>query len=222
MPKRSYGEYCGLAAALDLLGERWTMLVIRELLMGPKRFTDLLNGLPGVGTGLLTQRLRELEDANIAERAVLPPPAASVVYQLTADGEQLRTPLLELTRWGMRRLGAPTSEIHVSARMLAFAVAARFNPRTSPAADGTYELRVDAEVFQFTIGDGQIELHAGQTSPPRAVITADMPTLIAINNGSVSLTEALSTGSLTVEGEAAATAQLATVFELGPIGPAAP
>jgi DNA-binding HxlR family transcriptional regulator len=214
MAKRSYNEYCGLAAALDALGERWTMLIMRELLMGPKRFTDLLNGLPGIGTGLLTQRLRELEDANIAERAVLPPPAASVVYQLTADGEKLRTALLELTRWGMRRLGPPTPDQHISTNQLAFAVAARFNPTSSPTVDGTYELRVESQTFQFAIDNGHIEIHSGRVNTPRAVLTTTMANLVAFNNGTASVEEALGTGSMTVEGDASAIGHLVAAFDL--------
>lgn len=214
MTKRSYGEYCGLAVALDLLGERWTMLIVRELLMGPRRFTDLLNGLPGIGTGLLTQRLRELEDANVAEKTVLPPPAASVVYQLTTEGARLRTALLELTRWGMHRLGAPSADHHVNTRLLTFAVASRFNPRTSPAVDGTYELIVEGQAFQFKIDNGLIEIHIGRTELARAVITTDMSTLIAVNNGTVSVTDALGNQSMIVQGDPDAIELLAAAFEL--------
>ena len=214
MAKRSYDEYCGLAVALDLLGERWTMLIIRELLMGPKRFTDLLSGLPGIGTGLLTQRLRELEEAQVIEKAVLPPPAASSVYQLTADGETLRSTLLGLTRWGLRRLGTPTEGQTANVNMLAFAMSARFNPRSSPAADGTYELRVDGSTFQFTIDTGTINIQAGPAQRAKAVITTDMTTLIAVNNGSATLSDAVNSATLTVDGDADVIAALATAFEL--------
>lgn len=216
MAKRSYDEYCGLAVALDLLGERWTMLILRELLMGPKRFTDLLGGLPGVGTGLLTQRLRELEDAQVIEKAVLPPPAASAVYQLTADGEALRSTLLGLTRWGLRRLGTPVEGQTANVNMLAFAMAARFNPRSSPGADGSYQLRVDDSVFQFTIDDGDIQFEAGPTQRPLATISTDMATLIALNNGSTTLSEAVSGQNMVVEGDPAIIATLAEAFELAP------
>ncbi|GAS90253.1 winged helix-turn-helix transcriptional regulator [Mycolicibacterium brisbanense] len=217
MAKRSYDEYCGLAVALDLLGERWTMLILRELMMGPKRFTDLQVGLPGIGTGLLTQRLRELEDATVIEKAVLPPPAASTVYQLTADGEALRAPLLGLTRWGLRRMGTPTEGQTANVNLLAFAMAARFNPRSSPAADGIYELRLGDSTFQFTIADGDIQIQSGHAQHALAVITTDMATLIAINNGAATLNDALSDQTLTVEGDPAAIASLADAFELTPV-----
>ena len=97
--KRSYGQYCAVARALDLIGERWTLLLVRELLLGPRRYTDLLRGLPGIGTNLLADRLRELESAGLVARRTLPPPASSSVYELTPLGEGLRATVLELGRW---------------------------------------------------------------------------------------------------------------------------
>lgn len=220
MAKRSYDEYCGLAVALDLLGERWTMLIVRELLMGPKRFTDLLAGLPGIGTGLLTQRLRELEEAAVIEKAVLPPPAASTVYQLTADGQMLRPALLGLTRWGLRRLGTPAEGQAVNTNLLAFAMAARFNPRSSPAADGDYELRIDDKAFHVAIANGDINIHAGRAHQARATISTNMTTLVEINNGSTTLAEALASQSLVVDGDSDAIINLANAFELNaPVSP---
>src|SRR5436190_20653972 len=98
--KRTYGDRCGVARALDLLGDRWALLVVRELLLGPKRFTDLRAGLPNVGPDVLAQRLRELEAAGIVRRATLPPPAASKVYELTSRGGELEPVVLALGRWG--------------------------------------------------------------------------------------------------------------------------
>ena len=96
---RSYGQFCGVAHALDLVGERWALLVVRELVLGPKRFTDLAAGLPGIGTNILTARLRELEQTGVVERRVLPPPAGSTVYELTPYGRELEPVLLALGRW---------------------------------------------------------------------------------------------------------------------------
>ena len=104
MAKRSYGQYCALARAFDVLGERWTPLLLRELAIGPRRYADLLEGLPGVSPSLLTQRLRELEEDGIVQRSYLPPPAARAVYELTDDGVGLATALVPLARWGARRL----------------------------------------------------------------------------------------------------------------------
>src|SRR5437660_12010745 len=104
---RSYDQYCAVARGLDVSGDRWTLLIVRDLLLGPKRYKDLLSGLPGIGTNLLADRLKELEGAGLIERAVLPPPAGSTVYQLTERGLALEPVMIALGRWGARCLGAP-------------------------------------------------------------------------------------------------------------------
>src|SRR5690606_18555587 len=100
MTTRSYNQYCGLAYALDLVGERWTLLIIRELMAGPRRFTDLFHGLPGISTNLLTERLKNLEQYELIHRRTLPPPAATTVYELTPLGRSLETVLIEMGKWG--------------------------------------------------------------------------------------------------------------------------
>src|SRR6478609_1913478 len=100
MSARTYGQLCGLARALDVLGERWTLLLIRELSRGPKRFRDLLTNLPGIGTNLLTARLKSLESDGVIRRTLLPPPAGVHVYELTARGRALEQPLQQLALWG--------------------------------------------------------------------------------------------------------------------------
>src|SRR5438093_5029966 len=110
MPQRSYGQYCPLAKTLDLVGERWTLLLVRELALGPRRFTDLQTNLPGIGTSMLSSRLKHLEQHGIAERTRLPPPAASAVYELTTHGLGLWRALLPLVRWGTRLLGERTPD----------------------------------------------------------------------------------------------------------------
>jgi DNA-binding HxlR family transcriptional regulator len=185
MAKRSYQQYCGLAVALDLLGERWTPLIVRDLLVGPKRFTDLLERLPGIGTGLLSQRLRELENAGVIEKATLPPPAASTVYRLTADGETLRPVILGLIRWGSKRLGTPTAGQRVDPESLALGLAARYEPDKGADAEGVYGFVVDGRSFLLRIADHQIVIVAERAERPRAVITTDSATLIAINSGAV-------------------------------------
>jgi DNA-binding HxlR family transcriptional regulator len=106
MSSRSYSQFCGVAAAMDVLGERWAALVVRNLLDGPQRYTDLLNGLPGVSTDMLASRLNELERVGVVQRSVLPPPAASKVYELTELGRELEPVIHALARWGIRRLVA--------------------------------------------------------------------------------------------------------------------
>lgn len=105
MGERSYKQFCSIARALDIVGERWTLLIIRDLVLSPRRFKDLLEGLPGIGANLLTTRLKKLEKHGIVERAVLPPPAGTAVYQLTALGSKLEPVILELTKWGLNVIG---------------------------------------------------------------------------------------------------------------------
>src|SRR5688572_17754350 len=107
---RRYDQYCPIAHALGLVGERWSLLLVRELMEGPKRYTDLVAGLPGIGTNILAARLRDLEAGGIVEKRKLPPPAASTVYELTQYGRDLRPVIHELARWGIRSLGPPPAE----------------------------------------------------------------------------------------------------------------
>ena len=107
---RGYGQYCGLARALELVGSRWTLLIVRELLAGPKRYTELAQGLPGIPSNMLSSRLREMEDGGVVERALEPRPSASVVYTLTAYGQELEGPMTALGLWGVKSLAPPTSD----------------------------------------------------------------------------------------------------------------
>ena len=107
---KRYDQYCPVAHSLDLVGERWSLLVVRELMEGPKRYTDLVDGLPGIGTNILASRLKDLEAGGIVQKTKLPPPAASTVYELTPCGHDLRPVLHELARWGARTLGPPPLE----------------------------------------------------------------------------------------------------------------
>src|SRR5947209_6790027 len=110
MSKRSYNQYCAVARALDVIGERWTLLIVRELLTGPKRFKDLLEGLCGIGTNLLAARLKDLEGQGVVWRTSLPPPAGSKVYELTELGRSLEPVVVALSRWGLKLLDAPSEE----------------------------------------------------------------------------------------------------------------
>ncbi|MFF0613845.1 winged helix-turn-helix transcriptional regulator [Nocardia tengchongensis] len=214
MAKRSYNQYCGLAVALDLLGERWSLLLLRNMLLGPQRFKDLLDGLPGIGTALLAERLKQLEAAGVITRATLPPPAASAVYQLTADGEELRPLLVGLARWGLARLGAPTEQQFIAPDLLALGLQARFEPDSAETAAGVYELRISERSYRVDITENGIGIHAGAVDAPQVSIVTDTPTLVAINSGTLSLTQALGAGTLTVDGDLEAVPALARAFGL--------
>ncbi|GAA2156505.1 hypothetical protein GCM10009844_44830 [Nocardioides koreensis] len=165
MSKR-YEQYCPIAHALDLVGDRWALLVVRELMHGPKRYTDLVEGLPGIGTNILAARLRDLEQADVVTRRTLPPPAASKVYELTDYGRELRPAVRELALWGARSLGPPTPESGLFEGWMANAmdiVLAHLAP------SGRFEFRVDAEVASLVDG----EVRRGPVDDPDVVVEAD-------------------------------------------------
>ena len=142
MAARNYGEYCGLTRALELVGERWALLVIRELLPGAKRFTDLASGLPRIPSNVLSGRLKELEQAGIVERRVLPRPSGAVVYELTGSGRELDPIVLQLARWGNRWLGAPQEGDSVSPASLMLGLRANFRPEAADDLRAAYEVRL--------------------------------------------------------------------------------
>src|SRR5260370_31204980 len=140
--RRSYDQYCAIARGLDVIGERWTLLLIRDLLLGPRRYSDLLTGMPGIGTNLLADRLRELEAAGLLERAVLPPPAGSTVYQLTEAGKNLEPVVISLGRWGSQFLGSPKKTDIMVPRAYFVAMRGVYNPQAAAGLTQTYEVRI--------------------------------------------------------------------------------
>lgn len=177
---RTYGDPCGIARALDLVGERWALLVVRELLLGPKRFTDLRAGLPNVGPDMLAQRLRELEQAGVVRRDHLPPPASARVYELTDSGCELEPVVLALGRWGSRApLPPERGELGVDALVLALKTL--FDPRRAGRLTGkTFELRLDDSVFALRIGETDVEAARGPAADPLATIAGEPGVLQAV------------------------------------------
>ena len=165
MAKR-YDQYCPMAHALDLIGERWSLLVVRELMHGAKRYTDLAEALPGIGTNILASRLRELESCGIVVRRTLPPPAASKVYELTEYGRELRSAMRELALWGARSLGPPSTEDELFEGWLANALDIVLAPIAPP---GRFEFRVGEEVASIVDGVAQ----PGAIAAPDVVVEAD-------------------------------------------------
>jgi DNA-binding HxlR family transcriptional regulator len=197
--KRSYDDPCGIARALDLVGERWALLVVRELLLGPKRFTDLRAGLPHVGPDVLSQRLRELEQAEILRRRTLAPPAASKVYELTPRGAALEPVILALGRWGS---GAPFPADHGSLGVDAFALALKtlFDPAAAASVSARVALHVSGEPIAASVAEGRLELVRGEPAAPDLTLTSDTGTLAAILWHSGSFDEALASGKITIDG----------------------
>jgi DNA-binding HxlR family transcriptional regulator len=180
---RTYGQYCGLAKALDLVGERWALLVVRELVLGPKRFTDLLDGLPGVSTNVLATRLRGLERAGVVERKVLPPPAASAVYQLTGYGRALEPSLAALGRWGAASLGGREPGQALRSHWLALALKAFFHSEEAAGVTRAYEVRLREGAFGFAVTDGALEVAPGAAAEPHLVLEADDEALVGVLAG---------------------------------------
>ena len=198
MARKAYGQYCPVAHALELVGERWALLVVRELLSGPKRYTDLADGLPGIGTNILAGRLRDLEDAGVIQKRRLPPPAAVSVYELTPYGEELREPLYALGRWGARSLGPPTAEDKLAPGWLVNAVRATCR---GCVTDKVYELRADGESVTARFEDDELVVENGSSADADTVIETDPATLFCIASGQVAIREALRSKAVKVSGD---------------------
>jgi DNA-binding HxlR family transcriptional regulator len=167
---RSYGQFCGFARALELVGERWALLVVRDLVLGPKRFTELRRGLPRIPTNILSARLRELEEAGIVRRRVLPRPAAGVVYELTEYGQDLEDVVLRLGLWGARSLGIPRPEDIVTTDSLILALRATFLPEAARELRAGYELRLGEIVVHARVDHGTLEAGEGPLAGADLVI----------------------------------------------------
>lgn len=175
MAKR-FDQYCPVAHALSLIGERWALLIVRELLRGPKRFTDVERGLPGIPTNILSSRLRDLEAAGVLEKRKLPPPAASTVYELTEYGQGLEEAVYALARWGARSLGPPKPDDELYEDWGLNAFRAIFNPGAAEGLNETYEIHVDDDVFTAKIVDGTLEPSCGAAASPHLVVWTDKET----------------------------------------------
>ncbi len=180
MPKkRSYSDPCGVARALDVIGERWALLVVRDLLLGPKRFTDLRASLAGIGPDVLAQRLRELEESGLVRRDTLAPPAASRVYRLTPRGAALEPVVVELGRWGSQA-PFPTEHGELSPDSLALALKTTFRPDAAGALALSVALTLDGQALESRVGGGQFALTRGTPSQPDLAITAETGALTQV------------------------------------------
>ena len=177
--KRTYADPCGIARALDVVGERWALLVVRELLLGPKRFTDLRAGLPHLSPDVLAQRLRELEQAGVVRRDKLPPPAGSRVYELTEWGRGLEPVVLALGRWGSRRAPFPSDPGELGVDSLVLALKTLFDPGGADGLDGSFELRLGEQTFEARVDNGRLDVSRGPAADPDATIAAAPGTLQA-------------------------------------------
>jgi DNA-binding HxlR family transcriptional regulator/putative sterol carrier protein len=217
MPEHRYHQYCGLARALDVVGDRWTLLIVRELMPGPRRFTDLIDGLPGISRNLLTERLRTLERDGIIARQELPPPAARQVYELTDDGRDLADATVPLVAWGAGRLGDRKPTESFRARWAALAMATFANREAAKGVSETYQYLVGRSAFHFIVDDGSIQLHDGRAQDPAVVLTTDEETWADIASAKITASSAAATGALTVAGDPKAAKRLGKIFSRNPV-----
>jgi DNA-binding HxlR family transcriptional regulator len=219
MSKR-YDQYCPVCHALGLVGERWALLVVRELLQGPKRYTDLLEGMPGIGTNILAARLRELEAGGVVQKRKLPPPAASTVYELTEYGRQLEEPLYALARWGARTLGPPGKGDELAHDWGLSAFAALLSPEAARGVTETYVLRLPDETYNVELVDGRLQVTSQPADAPDLDAELGMETLYGLASGDLAPRDALDQGLVRLAvGKPAMLERFFTIFSFAPREP---
>jgi len=192
---RSYKQYCAIAKALDVVGDRWNLLIVRELLLQRAcRYTDLQNGLPGIATNLLAERLRELEREGIVAREEAPPPIAATLFRLTPRGQQLDATLFELGRWGAPLMTEPDEHDAFRGHWLAFPISFLVSDRTPDQPPVTIELRTGGDTITVETGDGKVHTHLGAAEKPDLILTGPPQPLLGVLTGQVNLTTARDRG----------------------------
>lgn len=215
-PGRSYHQYCSVARALDLVGERWTLLLVRELVLGPKRFKDLLEGLPGIGTNLLANRLKDLEAEGIIRRRVLPPPAGSTVYELTKLGQGLEPVIFALGIWGRQFLNPMREDDVVNPAWFMVSLRATFHPEASTDIRQSYHLVVDGREFMVRVNRGSFTVRQEAESDADVSVTTDLRTLIALLRYAIAPEVALGEERVTLHGDADAFRRFVELFAWQP------
>jgi DNA-binding HxlR family transcriptional regulator len=192
---RSYDEYCAIAKSLDVVGDRWTLLIVRELLLrGACRYTDLRNGLPGIASNLLAERLRELERAGVIAREDAAPPIATTLFHLTPRGEQLRPALDGLIRWGVPLMTQQKPDDAVRSHWLVWALELMLTDREPEAFPLTLELRTGDEPIVIETRDGAIHAHLGSAETPDATLTGPPKPILGLLLGRLALADAQADG----------------------------
>ena len=213
MSARRYGQFCGVTRALEIVGERWALLIVRDLLVSPKRFTDLRHGLPRIPTNILSTRLKELEEAGVVRRRVLPRPSGAVVYELTEYGQELDEIVMALGRWGAQRLGEPGPEDIVTEDSMIMAMRSTFHPEAAVGRNVRYQLCLGEVVVHMDIDNGNLVVGGGE-APDRDVVIEAGPAIKALMAGEVSPDEALADGSVRVTGDPDLLKQFAETFHI--------
>jgi DNA-binding HxlR family transcriptional regulator/putative sterol carrier protein len=217
---RSYGDACRFASALDVVGERWALLIVRELLLGPKRFTDIRTGLPGASPNILSERLRELEGAGVIHRRKLAPPAGSWVYELTEWGSELEPVITRLGAWGARS-PLPPAGTRIGVDSIVLGLRSLFDPARATGLSAIYELRIDGDRFTVSIDSGELDLTRGAAAEPVVAIEAGPGELAALLTGQIPLDAALDAGAVRIEGGRREAARFLRLFPMPEPCPAA-
>ena len=218
---RKFDQYCPVAHAVSLVGERWSLLIVRELLHGPKRYTDLTHGLPGIGTNILAGRLKELEACGVIEKRTLPPPAASTVYELTEYGAGLKEALYALARWGARTIGPPGPDDELYPEWGVNALPALFDAEAARGLTETYVFVVDGDPFTARIVNGVLEASVGTAEDADVVVEMDMETFFGLASGELLPGDAVKSGRAQLQGDLEALERCFRVLSLAPRVPAA-
>ena len=197
---RSYGQYCGLAKALDVVGDRWTLLIVRELLIGESRYTDLLNGLPGIATNLLASRLEDMEQAGLISRGVLPPPAATTVFRLTPRGEELRPVVQALGQWASPLMTGRAKDEHVRTRWMALPAEFYLRDRQPSGPPVAVQIHGSDESIVVESREGKIRARAGSVAHPDVTLIGSPELALGIMMGRVTAAVAKKRG-LQIEGD---------------------
>jgi DNA-binding HxlR family transcriptional regulator len=210
---QSYGDACRFAHALDLVGRRWALLIVRELMLGPKRFTDLRAGLPHASSNILSERLRELEESGVVRRRKLPPPISARVYELTEWGRELEPVVTQLGAWGARAPVPPTSRT-IGTDSIVLALRSLFDPETAGDLEASYELILDGERFRADVSAGELGLRRDGDGEPTVTIEAQPGTLAALLTRRLSIDEALGSGTMRIEGARKAVRRFLSLFPM--------
>jgi DNA-binding HxlR family transcriptional regulator len=198
---RTYRQYCPLAKALDVIGDRWSLLIVRELLgRGPLRYTDIRNGLPGVATNLLADRLRELEEAGVIRREAAPPPVATTLFRLTPRGEELRSVVRALADWGAPLLGESVEGDVFRSDWVRYPAALYLTDAAPQLPPVTIEVRTGEEPVVIEVAGGVVRTHPGPAEDPDAVLSGPPRLVIGVIAGKLTLSEAVARG-LQYEGD---------------------
>lgn len=210
---RAYLQYCPVAHSLELVGERWSLLIVRDLLKGPKRYSDLITGLPGLGTNILAARLKDLEEGGVVHKRKLPPPANVNVYELTEYGMGLREVIAALGRWGFKSLGPPPADCAMPEGWLVQGAHTLFDPARAGDLVESYEVRSGGEIATVRVANGTIQAESGGSDDVDAVLELDPGTLFALATAEMEPKDAIAHGLACVKGDAEALGRFVSIFD---------